>query len=174
MNPVERLILPHVNALYAMAFHLCGDRDAAEDMVQDTLVKAADSLSGLRNPEKAKSWLFSILYRRFVDEWRRARKTVEYVDDAHTPTGNDDERLWPHDVTPEQARKAMERLDDRYRAPLVAHYLSGQSYQEIAETMGLPLGTVMSRIHRAKRALREELSAPAQPLRALKGGRYGM
>jgi RNA polymerase sigma-70 factor (ECF subfamily) len=180
MSGFEAVALPHMGVLYKMAFHLAGNRDDAEDIVQDVFIKARESFHGLKDRAKCKSWLCSILYRTFIDDYRRRKRVfileapdvdIENVPD--TADGNDDQ--WPDRFTSEDISRALEALDPRFRLPLVAYFLSGQGYQEIAESLEIPIGTVMSRIHRAKRAMRRELTKQRQPnLRIVKGGRNGM
>ncbi len=174
MDKFEELTVPHLGTLYRQAYYLAGNRDDAEDMVQDTYVKARRSFHTLKDSAKCKPWLNSILYRIFIDEYRRKKHYVELTDvPAQEP--EDDDSRWPEGVTAEGIKTALESLDPKYRLPLVAHYLSGQSYQEIADTMEIPLGTVMSRIHRAKRTVKKEFARHSRPsLGVIHGGRHGM
>ncbi len=173
MDRFEELTTPHVGVLYRMAFHLCRNQDDAEDLVQEVFLKAQKSFHTLRDSGKCKSWLCSILYRRFVDGYRR-RKHFVRLDDVPAPV-EEEESQWPEEITPDDISRSLESLDPKYRMPLVAYFLSGLSYKEISESLDMPLGTVMSRIHRAKNIMRNQLSKLTHPpLRVIKGGRHGM
>lgn len=180
MDGFEEILIPHIGVAYKMAYHLTGGKEDAEDLVQDAYLKARRSFHTLKDYSKGKSWLLSILYRSFVDEYRKKRRhlSLEEIDapaeDSHAQEGGGGLE-WPERFTSEDISRALGALDPRYRLPLVAHFLSGQSYKEISETLDLPIGTVMSRIHRAKAAMRKELSRLSRPsLKVVKGGRHGM
>ncbi len=175
MNRFDKLATPHIRSLFIMAFHLCGNREDAEDIVQDVFLKAQKSFHTLKNPDKCKSWLCSILYRHFIDECRKKRYFVE-LGDHMAPTVEEPESDWPETITHEDLTKSLNKLDPKYRLPLVAHFLSGQSYKEISQSLDLPMGTVMSRIHRAKNLMRTHLtrSAKSSTLRIVKGSHNGV
>jgi RNA polymerase sigma-70 factor (ECF subfamily) len=180
MDRFDEYLIPHIGVLYKMAFHLAGNRDDAEDMVQDVYIKARESFHTLKDHRKCKSWLCSILYRHFIDDYRRRRRFSELeaweVDIESVPdSASKEDAEWPEHFSTNDISKALDLLDPRFRLPLVAHFLSGQSYQEIADSLDIPVGTVMSRIHRAKTAMRAEMKKLAQPsLRIVKGGRNAM
>lgn len=175
MRRFEELATPHIGVLYRMAFHLSGNKEDAEDLVQDVFIKAQKSFHALRDNAKCKSWLCSILYRQFVDGYRKRRYFVELKDVAAPPV-EEEESVWPEKITPKDLLNCMSNLDPKYRAPLVAYFLSGLSYKKIAESLDMPIGTVMSRIHRAKNLLRNQLHDLRQqkPLRIVKGGLHEM
>jgi RNA polymerase sigma-70 factor (ECF subfamily) len=178
MRRFEELTTPHIGVLYRMAFHLSGNKEDAEDLVQDVFIKAQRSFHTLRDNGKCKSWLCSILYRQFVDGYRKRRYFAE-LKDVPAPVVEEESSVWPEQITPKDLLYSMENLDPKYRAPLVAYFLSGLSYKEIAESLAMPIGTVMSRIHRAKKLLRVSLSElrdqkANKPLRIVKGGLHGM
>jgi len=157
MDKFEELTIPHVGTLYRMAFHLTGARADAEDLVQDVYFKARKSFHTLRNHGKCKSWLCSILYRRFVDEYRRQKKfIITELENIPAMDGSDDNE-WPDSFRTEDISKALEKLNPLYRAPLVAHFLSGLSYSEIAKSLDIPIGTVMSRLYHARKHLAKAL-----------------
>ena len=175
MDRFEELTTPHIGVLHRMAFHLSGNKEDAEDLVQDVFIKAQKSFHTLRNSAKCKSWLCSILYRQFVDGYRKRRYFVELKDVA-APPAEEEDSVWPEKITPKDLSNCMNNLDPKHRAPLVAYFLSGLSYKEIAESLDIPIGTVMSRIHRAKNLMRSRLYDLRQqkPLRIVKGGLHGM
>ncbi|VAX24278.1 hypothetical protein MNBD_NITROSPINAE01-1100 [hydrothermal vent metagenome] len=175
MARFEEITIPHIETLYKMAHHLAGSRDDAEDMVQEVYLKARKSFHTLKEHKKCKSWLCSILYRHFVDEYRK-RKPYAEVDINNIPDNNKPEKNdWPEHFKFEDISKSLNKLDPKYRLPLVAHFLSGESYQEIAESLDIPMGTVMSRIHRAKKAMRKDLASATPPsLKIVNGEKHEM
>ena len=174
MDKFEETAIPYIGTLYKMAYHLAGNKEDAEDPVQEVYLKARKSFHTLRDHAKCKSWLCSILYRRFIDERRRSRHFVELGD---VPDPNSKYyRDWPDRFTSEDISKALAKLDPKQKTLLVAHFISGLRYQEIADSMEIPIGTVMSRIYRAKNAMRKELTRVSkQPsLKIVRGGKHGM
>jgi len=150
----EHLVRAHSASLYRVARTLTGDDLAAADLVQQTFYRWAAKGDQLRDPAKARSWLLTTLHREFLGERRQQGRfaTVE-VSEAT-------EEL-PH-VSPEvvehldgaSVMQALERLDEVYRAPLALFYLEDMSYRDIADTLEVPVGTVMSRLARGKEQLR--------------------
>ena len=137
--------------LFRYAFWLSRDRQLAEDVVQDTLLRAWKSLDQLREDSLAKHWLFTIVRREHARFYERKR--LETVD-IDTP-GLHDENLtcggWNHDV--EAVRDAMSELPDEYREPLVLQVSMGYSIKEIASLMELGEGAVLTRLFRARKKL---------------------
>jgi len=175
MNRFDELALAHLDALYRMAVYLSADPDEAEDLVQEVFLKGRRSFHTLRDEEKIKSWLCSILYRHFIDTVRRRKRHVELPPDEIAAPEADEEYEWPERLSPEEVRAGLSSLDEKYRLPLVAYFMSGQSYKEIAASLELPIGTVMSRIHRGKNLLRRYLVRVSPPrLRVVRGGRDGV
>lgn len=174
MDNFEETAIPHMGTLFKMAYHLTGNRDDAEDIVQEVYLKARKAFHTLKDLNKCKSWLCSILYRHFIDERRKRRNFVD-LENVADPDANFYSE-WPSRFTSEDISKALEKLEPKQKTLLVAHFMSGLKYQEIATAMNIPIGTVMSRIHRAKNSMRKELTRIShQPaLRIVKGGRNGM
>lgn len=160
----EQLVREHYAGLYQFAYSLTGSESDACDLVQDTYVTWAEKGRQLRDLSRAKSWLYTTLYRAFLDRRRRVTRfphhALESVEGELPP------------VAPEVAREAdgrtvleaLQELDEDFRAPLVLFYLQQHSYKEIAEILDLPIGTVMSRLSRGKAALRRALEARVRPL----------
>jgi len=163
--------LPHLGALYRFAAKLTGNAATAEDLVQETYLKALQAFPSLRDPGRAKAWLFQILSRLVVD---RHRSEVREV-----PTADEDldrfslyDLIWEEDPLPysdrlhddflaqfrdEEVRAALMALPEVYRVPLVLLYAEGMTYKELAEVLECPMGTVMSRLHRGRKTLEREL-----------------
>lgn len=142
--------------LYKVAFSWCHAADVADDLVQDTVIKAIRNASSLRDMKKMNSWLFAILANCWRDYLRRQKQT----DDI-------DECIFTDDDTPELAQErqnitdivqqAIATLPQGQRQVLSLVDLEGFSYAEVAEIVGIPAGTVMSRLNRARKALSEQL-----------------
>jgi len=166
----EEAVLPHLEAAYNYARWLTKNPADAEDVVQDACVRAMRFLSSLRDDD-ARGWLFAIVRNTWYS--RIARRTNlkeaasldaaprEYADDALDP----EERLaQQHTVT--LVRAALEQLPADFREVIVLREIEGLSYKEIAEVVRVPIGTVMSRLARARERLRAVLKlAPMETLR---------
>lgn len=166
------LTLPHLQALYRFALKLSGDPSAAEDLVQETYLKALKAFPTLRDHARARAWLFQILSRLVTDRHRSEGRApqVELADDLDRFSLYD--LIWEEDPLPysdrlhddflaefrdEEVRGALAALPDAYRLPLVLLYTEEMSYRELAEVLGCPIGTVMSRLHRGRKILEREL-----------------
>lgn len=155
---VQRLVEEHYAPLYRFAYRLSGSSADAEDLVQETFCKAQSQLDQLREPAKARGWLFSIL-RRFFLSRVRSDKVKECIP---LDLVGDIPEAAPEPlpaIEPEQLQHALNELPEVYRTPLILFYFEEFGYREIAEQMDLPIGTVMSRLARAKGHLRARLSA---------------
>lgn len=151
------LIDAHYQALYRYAYRLGGSAADAEDLVQETFGKALPRLATLREADRAKAWLFRILRNAYLhrvrDEKRNRYVPGENLDElaaiepAATPA-----------VDPATLQAALDGLDETFRTPLILFYFEEFSYRDIAEQMDLPIGTVMSRLARAKSYLRAKLA----------------
>lgn len=163
---VQRLVDEHYAALFRYAYRLSGSGADAEDLTQEAFCKAQVNLAQLREQDRAKAWLFSILRNAYLHRLRadrqQCRVSLDGVGDVAEPTP---EPLPP--VDPEQLQRALDELPEAFRTPVILYYFEDFSYRDIAEQMDLPLGTVMSRLARAKAHLRERLlqppSVPASP-----------
>lgn len=145
---VERYRQPLTRA----AYHLCGDRDAACDIVQDTLIDAYRGFAGLREPEKAGAWLYAILRRKAIAH-RRARRPEAELTEKCVRADADDTEFLVRGIVIEQ----MSKLSDEDREILAGKYLLGLSYKELAESLGIREGAVRVRSLRAKQRLSEIL-----------------
>jgi RNA polymerase sigma-70 factor (ECF subfamily) len=153
----EEVVLPHLDAAFNYARWLTKNEADAEDVVQDAYVRALRFFSSLRG-EDARAWLFTIVrntwYGRFP---RRAGSPVMTVADQDADDQADDglgpEAQLIQQQTVEQVRRALETLPTDFREVLVLRELEGLSYKEIAAIVGIPLGTVMSRLARARERL---------------------
>ena len=147
----EALVSNVMPELYGYAVWLCRDRQLAEDLVQDTLLRAWRSLNKLRDAGAAKPWLMTILRREHARYYERKRPLPVDIQAPDFP----EELLVHRDEKPEHAevRQAMLALEDDYREPLVLQVLLGYSTAEIADIMGLSQGAVLTRLFRARKKL---------------------
>jgi RNA polymerase sigma-70 factor (ECF subfamily) len=141
--------------MYRYAAWLSRDRTVAEDVVQESLLRAWKSLDALRDDGAAKHWLLTIVRRENARYFERRRLDTVDVDDL-TPS---QEALLANEPDHEldDVRDAIYRLDDDYREPLVLQVLMGYSTNEIGELMGLKQGAVLTRLHRARLKLRDDM-----------------
>ena len=154
-----QLVDAHYAALYRFALSLARNTADAGDLVQQTFFIWATKGHGLREAAKAKSWLFTTLYREFLRGRRRdSRATaLEDLPDGEAEIAAEDvDRVARLDGAAVMA--ALQAVDDVFRAPLTLFYLEDLSYQEIAATLEVPIGTVMSRLSRGKAQLRAVLA----------------
>lgn len=154
----EQIVETHYQALYRFALSMSRREAVAQDLVQQTFLQWAKKGHMLRDGSKVKTWLFTTLYREWLGmaRWEKKHEEVEFEPDLHGATQMDDPAEEPR-FDALMLNSALEQLDEGYRAPLVLFYMKELSYRDIAETLGLPVGTVMSRLSRAKDKLREIL-----------------
>jgi len=157
---VQRLVDDNYGALYRYAYRLSGSSADAEDLTQEAFCKAQSNYGQLRDPNRARPWLFSILRNAYLHRVRADRQaacvSLDGVGELPEPLP---EPL--PDVDSEQLQQALNELTEVYRTPLILYYFDDFSYRDIAEQMDLPMGTVMSRLARAKSWLRGRLLQPA-------------
>src|SRR6478752_2125677 len=134
--------LPHLDALYRVALRLTGDPTQAEDLVQDTMLKAYRSWRQYRPGTNAKGWLLTILRNTFINDYRR-RKLEPVAPDL--------------EIVDEKVLEAVDALPPDFREVLVLSDMEGMSYGEIAESLRIPVGTVKSRLFRGRRLLQAAL-----------------
>jgi RNA polymerase sigma-70 factor (ECF subfamily) len=151
------LVEAHYEALFRYAYRLSGAAADAEDLTQETFGKAFTRLSQLRDRERAKSWLFQILRNLYLhkirDEKRHRVIPLDSVGDLASRASS--EAL---EIEPEKLQEALNELEEGFRTPLILFYFEEFSYRDIAEQMDLPIGTVMSRLARAKAYLKVKLT----------------
>ena len=157
---MQRMVDEHYVPLYRYAYRLSGTAADAEDLTQEAFCKAQAQLAQLRDPDRAKAWLFSILRNAYLHRQRTARQHRQVPLDCVGDLAEPPPEPLP-DVEPEQLQKALDDLPEVFRTPVILYYFEDFSYRDIAEQMDLPMGTVMSRLARAKAYLRSRLLAPA-------------
>lgn len=150
----DRLVADHGPALYRMAYRMMGDRHEAEDIVQETYRSAWTSRAGYQSGRSQRAWLAAILRRRVVDRWRRhtlpgpagGDYTVDVEVNGEDPLAND---------YTDEMQHALNRLPMELRESLLLVVVAELTHQEVADLLEVPLGTVLSRVSRARERLRE-------------------
>ncbi len=162
----EALVRTSANRLFAIAYRILRDHHLAEDVVQQSLVTIWDELPRLRDPERFDAWSYRLVVRASIAAAKRERRG---------PGGGALVRLLPDDADAsrapddlgsvadrDQIERGFRRLKPEQRAILTLHHYAGQSTAEIADVLGIPVGTAASRLHYATRALRAALEADAR------------
>ncbi|MFC0408304.1 RNA polymerase sigma factor [Roseomonas elaeocarpi] len=167
-----RALLPQ---LRRFALHLTREPAAADDLVQAGLERALSRWSSRRGEGTLRAWLFTILYRQFLNEQRRSRRfarLLAFFTGAEKDDPEQDTVSPEHVALARSGLEALDRLPVEQRALLLLVSVEGLSYREAAEALGVPIGTVMSRLSRARtalhRAVEGETANPALPTSALK------
>jgi RNA polymerase sigma-70 factor (ECF subfamily) len=177
----EDLAMPLFDQLYNFARWLTQDTAEAEDLVQETYAKALRGFSSFRPGTNFRAWMYRILRNSFLSS-RTGLKTMVAIDeegvDEVLPAGNETpETILIVQADKETVQRGLEELAVPLREILLLCEVEEMSYQEISETLAIPIGTVMSRLFRARKALRGLLQQAAQPSgrqpRASHGGRDG-
>jgi RNA polymerase sigma-70 factor (ECF subfamily) len=168
----EALALPHLAHLYKLAARLVGHTQDAEDLVHETYVKGLRAFPMLRDRGRIRGWLSRILARLAIDRHRQHSPEIAVGDLQELDRFSLYDLIWDEDPFPysetlhrdfldqfpdDEVRAALLRLPDAFRIPLVLLYAEELSYRELAETIGCPVGTIMSRLHRARKILEREL-----------------
>ena len=159
-NEFQKLALPLLDALYNFARWLSGDADEARDLVQETFAKALKGFSGFREGTNFRAWMFRILRNTFLT----SRTGLERRSTSQESEEGFEEQAISHD-TPETAmirranmemvQEAISRLPDHFREVLLLADIEEMKYQEVADTLDIPMGTVMSRLARARGLVRQ-------------------
>lgn len=175
----ERSALPHLDGLYGTALRMTRNRAEADDLVQDTIVRAYRFWHTFKTGTSIKAWLFTILRNTFISRYHRANRAKSAHSDiqAQMPAlgpevavGHPDSRMpspeaaMTRRMTQERIATALEAVPEDYRFAVILADLEGMAYKEIAEIMQCPIGTVMSRIYRGRRLLHKLLAAHAAEL----------
>jgi RNA polymerase sigma factor (sigma-70 family) len=183
----ERLVRPHLDYLYKLAYRFTGAADRAEDLMQDLLVRMYPRCDELARVEQLRPWLVRVMYRLFIDQKRHAAR-APYVAIADSDLGNAEDGGDPYDNVADDAlgpdaqfdlnldRKhllqAWEQLSDEHKALLALYEIEGYTLNELESLLEVARGTLKSRLHRARARLAELLAAePFTPLERVKGKR---
>jgi len=161
----EAEVLPQLDSLYRLALRLTTDPSRAEDLVQDTVLKAFRSWQSFQPGTNIRSWLFTILRNTFINDYRRRQREPIAMDlDAVEPHAafraaqdEDPEGTFFSQIVDAKVLDAIDALPEDFREVLVLSDIENMSYAQIAEVLGVPVGTVKSRLFRARRQLQEVL-----------------
>lgn len=151
---ISLLIDEHYEFVYRYAYRLSGQQADAEDLTQQTFLAAQQHVDRLREPGAARGWLCTITRNSYLQSRRKVVEglTVPELLETAVPAGP------PEEITDEELQQALQTLPEEFRSPLILFYFREFSYKQIAACLDIPLGTVMSRIARAKGLLRQRLS----------------
>ncbi len=155
----EQAVNSFYEPLYGFAYSLSGNENDACELTQETFARLLSKSAQVREESKLKSWLFTTLYRVFLGWKSRERRLPHFeissVEHELPPVAAELVDMMERDTV----RDALQKIDERYRVPLMLYYLEEHSYEEIAELLDIPVGTVMSRLSRAKALMRQCLAA---------------
>ncbi|MBI1733991.1 MAG: sigma-70 family RNA polymerase sigma factor [Candidatus Rokubacteria bacterium] len=166
------LALPHLALLFKVAVRLTGRAQDAEDLVQETYIKGFEAFPALREPDRIRAWLLKILSRLVLDRHRTPVRELAVGDLSELDRFSLYDLIWDEDPLPysenlhrdflaqfpdEDVQRALVALPEAYRVPLVLLYVDDMTYRELADTLGCPVGTVMSRLHRGRKILERAL-----------------
>jgi RNA polymerase sigma factor (sigma-70 family) len=167
--------MPHINSMYNFAYRLTLDSDDAKDLLQDTYLKAFRFIDSFQQGTNAKAWLFRILKNSFINDYRKKSKEPSKVDYQEVETFYNsedvDRQITPdlrvealQDMIGDEISTALNSLDVDFRTVIILCDLEGFKYEEMAKILDIPIGTVRSRLHRARNLLKEKLSEYAKQM----------
>jgi len=169
----EREALPHMDALYNFALRMTGDGDDANDLVQDTFLKAFRFFDKFEKGTNCKAWLFRIMKNTFINTYRKKTKEPDKVDyedvenfyENAKPSSTDSAHLEKEiydNLLDDDISSAIASLPDDFKTVIILSDIEGFTYDEIADFIDCPVGTVRSRLHRARKMLFAKLHKYAQ------------
>jgi RNA polymerase sigma-70 factor (ECF subfamily) len=165
----EKEFMPHISSMYNFAFRLTNDEDDANDLVQDTYLKAFRFIGSFEKGTNAKAWLFRILKNSFINDYRKRSKEPNKVDYQEVETYYDSEEAAGteqtsdlrveavQDMIGDEIATALNALPVDFRTAIILCDIEGFTYEEMAKILDIPIGTVRSRLHRARQLLKEKL-----------------
>jgi RNA polymerase sigma-70 factor (ECF subfamily) len=162
----DALVRPEIPSLYASAYRLLGNRADAEDLVQEVLIKLYPRTSELLDLRAARPWLLKVLYRQFIDFTRQRSRQPRTVDDEELIAAVPDQTAGPAQQAADadiaaRVVAALAQLPPDHRAVVVLHMIDGHTMEELTTVFDVPLGTIKSRLHRAKATLKRSLGVEA-------------
>lgn len=174
----EAEVIPHLDAMHRTAIRLARSQSDADDLVQDAVLKAYRFFDRYEAGTNSRAWLLKILTNVFFSKFRRSTLDAEmkalgasdpvadgWIGAATMEPRRNPERMMERGLVEASVSRALEELPEDFRAVLVLVDIEGLAYREVAEAMGCPIGTVMSRLHRARRAVSQRLGVvPVVPL----------
>ena len=175
LNIFNQEFMPHINSMYNFAYRLTLDADDAKDLLQDTYLNAFRFIDSFQQGTNAKAWLFRILKNSFINDYRKKSKEPSKVDYQEVETFYNsedvDRQITPdlrvealQDMIGDEISIALNSLDVDFRTVIILCDLEGFKYEEMAKILDIPIGTVRSRLHRARNLLKEKLSEYAKKM----------
>jgi len=170
---------PHIDSMYNFAYRLTYDEDDSKDLVQDTYLKAFRFIESFQKGTNAKAWLFRILKNSFINEFRKKSKEPAKIDyqevESFYNSGEVDKSITTDlrvetvkEMMGDEVSNALNSLDIDFRTVIILCDLDGFKYDEMAKILDIPIGTVRSRLHRARNLLREKLNSYAKNMGYIK------
>jgi RNA polymerase sigma-70 factor (ECF subfamily) len=172
----ETLVLPHLDALHYAAMRLTRGASTAEDLVQETFLRAYRALHQLTQEESCRAWLLKIMTNIWLNQRQKEGREGKGLDVYEFDPSHEDAAMWTHQSPPEEpegaaSRKqfcedldhALQQVPEAFRIVVMLADVEGLSYKEVSETLHCPIGTVMSRLYRARQLLRKALWVHARP-----------
>ena len=167
--------MPHINSMYNFAYRLTLDSDDAKDLLQDTYLKAYRFITSFQQGTNAKAWLFRILKNSFINDYRKKSKEPSKVDyqevESFYNSDEVDRQITPdlrvealQDMIGDEISDALNSLDIDFKTVIILADLEEFKYDEMAKILDIPIGTVRSRLHRARNLLKEKLSEYAKKM----------
>src|SRR5215203_1381355 len=174
-NIFDNEFMPHINSMYNFAYRLTLDQDDSKDLLQDTYLKAYRFIDSFQQGTNAKAWLFRILKNSFINDYRKKSKEPSKVDyqevETYYNSEDVDRQITPdlrvealRDMIGDEISNALNSLDVDFRTVIILCDLEGFKYEEMAKILDIPIGTVRSRLHRARQLLKEKLSDYAKSM----------
>lgn len=174
LDAFDRLVRQYERHVYGTAYRLCGTHDDASDIAQEAFVRAWNNLKSFRGDSAFSTWLYRIVTNVFLDDRKRKRNRQHQsldddlnLDESSVQRQYEDPSPGPQELAEGDERRlmierAIQTLPEAQRAMVILYHTQGLSYEEIAEITQLPMGTVKSRLNRARLALRDRLAPVAE------------
>lgn len=158
MKKETGFLLEHMDFIYRCSYRYCGNKADAEDLTQETFYRAWKNRHQLKDRDKCGSWLFSILRNLYLKEvYEKKRFQCVEIDSCEESLVIDERENIERILSSRWLQENLNLLEEKYKTPLILFYFSGISYREIGEMLDVPIGTVMSRISRAKGFLKKQI-----------------
>lgn len=172
----DKEFMPQIDSMYNFAYRLTNDEDDANDLLQDTYMKAFRFINSFQQGTNAKAWLFRILKNSFINDYRKKSKEPSKIDYQEVETvynSNEDAEVESttdlrieavQDLIGDEVATALNSLPVDFRTVIILCDIEGFTYEEMAKILDIPIGTVRSRLHRARNLLKEKLRSYAKSM----------
>lgn len=172
----DKEFMPQIDSMYNFAYRLTNDEDDANDLLQDTYMKAFRFINSFQQGTNAKAWLFRILKNSFINDYRKKSKEptkIDYqevetiynsIEDAKVESTKDLRIEAVQDLIGDEVATALNSLPVDFRTVMILSDIEGFTYEEMAKILDIPIGTVRSRLHRARNLLKEKLRSYAKSM----------